>query len=280
MNLRELQSAVQGAVLSGGVESNDPILAAIHDSTRTDRATLFDVYVAAYRLRLAEFLSVDYPALRAMLGAPAFDELAEDYISSQPSNSRNARWYSTRLPDFMSESDAWRDPRAISLAKFERALTDAFDARDAQALPISALGALPPESWPALAFDFHPSLALLDLAPGATAAHQAYVAAEEAAAGETGDESDSAEADAGLDAENDAGGPTAIWRANGDAVYRELEADEFLALNEAMNGQTFGAICQMVAFAEEPEVAPQRLAQFLASWFTDGLIIGVHERAP
>jgi hypothetical protein len=259
VTLRALQLSMQGAIMAGSVDDGDPILDAIHRSTRADRETLFGVYVDAYRLRLAEFIGVDYPALHELLGDDAFDELAEDYISSQPSQCRNARWYSSRLPDFMRESNGWRDPRAVALADFERALTDAFDAANAEPLPLETLGALPPESWPTLCFAFHPSLRLLQLAPGVVTAHAAYAAEEPIP-----------------EAEGD-GAPVAVWRSDGDSVYRELDPDEYLALNEAMAGHSFGAICQMVAFAEDAEQAPLRLAQFLSSWFADGLIVDVRE---
>jgi hypothetical protein len=260
VKLRDLQLAMQGAIMAGAVDADDPVLTRIRDSSRTDRETLLGVYVAAYRLRLAEFLQVDYPALQKLVGEEAFDEIVEDYISSQPSHVRNARWYSSRLPEFLTESCGERDPRALSLANFERALTDAFDAADAPALPLETLAGLPPTSWPSLAFEFHPSLRLLQLAPGAIAAHAAYVTEEDIAEEEA------------------EGGPVAVWRSEGDAVYRELDDDEYLALNEAKAGRSFGEICQMVAFADNAEEAPQRLAQFLASWFSDGLIVALREK--
>jgi hypothetical protein len=269
VTLRDLQLAMQGAIMAGAVESDDPVLKRIRASSRADRETLLGVYVAAYRLRLAEFLQVDYPALQKLVGEEAFDEIVEDYISSQPSQVRNARWYSSRLPEFLTESCGERDPRALSLANFERALTDAFDAPDAPALPLETLAGLPPTSWPSLAFEFHPSLRLLTLTPGAVAAHAAYVAEEEKEEGEE-------EAATGEEAAES--GPVAVWRSEGDAVYRELDDGEYLALNEAKAGRSFGEICQMVAFAENAEEAPQRLAQFLASWFSDGLIVALREK--
>ena len=69
----------------------------------------------------------------------------------------------------------------------------------------------------------------------------------------------------------------AIWRADLDPAYRQLDPDEYLALFEAMGGQSFGDICQLVAFQNEGQSATERLARFLVTWFSEGLVIGVAE---
>ena len=136
MKLAELQTRFQAGIVKG----DNTILASIADSRKTDRATLFAVYHDAYRLRLAEFLSTDFPVLRVHLGDEAFERLVRGYIESAPSRQPNARWYGTRLPDFMQKTAPWRRNRgAIDLARFERALLDAFDAPDA---PVSTIDAL------------------------------------------------------------------------------------------------------------------------------------------
>ncbi len=76
MKLAELQMRFQGGIVKG----DNAILASIVDSRRTDRATLFAVYHDAYRMRLAEFLSHDFPVLRVHLGEEAFGRLVEDFI--------------------------------------------------------------------------------------------------------------------------------------------------------------------------------------------------------
>ena len=166
MKLSELQTAFQAAVLTGDAE-DAAILDLVAPSLNADRATLMGVYVNAYRLRLAEFLDEDYPALRVLLGDDEFEALVEAYIDANPSRLRNARWYSTRLPDFMQESENWgANALAIGLALFERALTDAYDAADAPAQGLETLAEFSPQDWPRLGFTFHPSLRLLEVAAG------------------------------------------------------------------------------------------------------------------
>ena len=155
MTLAELQTKFQAGIL----ENDRTVLASIAESRKTDRATLFAVYHEAYRLRLAEFLSNDFPVLRVHIGEEAFGRLVQDYIKSAPSRQANARWYGTRLPDFMQETAPWRRNRsAIDLARFERALSDAFDAADAPVTAINALRDICVEDWPRLVFEFHPSV--------------------------------------------------------------------------------------------------------------------------
>ncbi|ATQ69974.1 MULTISPECIES: HvfC/BufC N-terminal domain-containing protein [Methylosinus] len=261
MTLAELQAHFQAGVLAGH-EDGASILESVKNSRRADRTTLFGVYVSAYRLRFVEFLVADYPALRTLLGEEAFHALADAYIDAEPSRKRNARWYTSRLPDFMRGAEGWRDnARAIDLARFERALTDAFDAADADALRLDALSAFAPEDWPSLVFGFHPSLILLELTAGVTATHAAAV-----------EEAELPEPSAGAE-------HVAVWRADLDSVYRQLEPDEFLALSLALEGHAFGDICQMASFRDEVEASPERIAQLLTGWFEEGLVAsaGVRE---
>jgi hypothetical protein len=287
VKLSELQTAFQAAVLTGDAE-DAAILDLVAPSLNADRATLMGVYVNAYRLRLAEFLDEDYPALRVLLGDDEFEALVEAYIDANPSRLRNARWYSTRLPDFMQESENWgANALAIGLALFERALTDAYDAADAPAQGLETLAEFSPQDWPRLGFTFHPSLRLLEVAAGTL---DAYTAAD---AGEEGETPPPLEDDGAFEQQpSDATGsearesvasqptppePVAVWRSELDPAYRLLDADEFLALNEAMAGHSFGDICQLVAFQNEGQPATERLAQFLVTWFSEGLVIAVAE---
>jgi len=274
VKLAELQSLFQSAVLTGDAEDG-ALLDVVAPPREADRPTMMGVYVNAYRLRLAEFLDEDFPALRVLLGDDDFEALVEAYIDENPSRLRNARWYTTRLPEFMRESENWSaNALAIGLALFERALTDAYDAADAPALSIETLAEFSPQDWPRLGFTFHPSLRLIEVAAGVLDAYAAATADEQ-------DEERADEEDEGAleDRPSDASESEtiAIWRADLDPAYRQLDPDEYLALFEAMGGQSFGDICQLVAFQNEGQSATERLARFLVTWFSEGLVIGVAE---
>lgn len=251
MKLAELQTQFQAGIMKG----DTTILASVADSRKTDRATLFAVYHDAYRLRLAEFLATDFPVLRVHLGEEAFERLAGGYIESAPSRQPNARWYGTRLPDFMQKTAPWRTNRgAIDLARFERALLDAFDAPDAPISTIDALRDISADDWPRLAFEFHPSVRLLDLAGGTARIYAALAAEEEALAIEQGEEA------------------IVFWRNDGQSFYRPLAEDERLAVIEAQQGRNFGDICALLAFQRNDAGVTQRAAGFLSQWFADGLV--------
>ncbi len=258
MKLAELQAALQAAILAGDAEGA-AILECLAEPLRDSRAEALSIYVNAYRIRLREFLAEDYPVVKALLGEARFSELTEDYIAAHPPQSRNARWFSSRLPQFMRESEAWGGYlREISVATLERALTDAYDAAEATPLTLETLAAFDPQDWPRLAFAFHPSLALFKAEAGTRAAFAAVTAGEEAPPAEEGE----------LE-------PIAVWRAGWETFYRGLAADEYLALNEARAGRAFGDICELAAFQQQDALSPERLAQFLVTWFADGLIVGV-----
>lgn len=263
MNLAEFQALFQSRLLAGAGEGDAPLIARLRESQRgAGRDELLYVYQSGYRIRLEGFFHEDHPGLRALLGDDSFDRLIRAFIDANPPRDRNARWYTTGLPDYMAASPRWRDDRrAVSMALFERAMVDAFDAPDAEALTVQALAAFAPEESPGLVFAFDPSLYLLELSAGTLAS---YLALEAAEGGEPPPAPDT-----------DAIETVAVWRCNEETVFRELEPDEYLALNEARAGQAFGDICQMAAFQHGGEIKPERLAQFLASWFEDGMISGV-----
>ena len=264
MKLADFQSLFQGSMMAGAGEADKPLLKKLRSSPRgATPETLLGVYQSGYRLRLADFVSQDHPGLRSVLGAETFETLVDDYIDQRPSRDPNARFFTSRLPDFMRECPTWRDNApAVSMALFERAMVDAFDAADETSLTVQALAAFAPNDWPQLAFDFDPSLTLLELSAGTIACYDAALSEEPP---ETID----------APAAGDGVEYVAVWRVDQESAYRQLDPDEYVALCEARAGHAFGDICQMTAFQQSGELAPERLAQCLSSWFQDGMITGV-----
>ena len=252
MNLARLQNAFQAGVLLG----DSAISRSILDSRRLDRAARFKIYFDAYRFRLAEFLSNDYPVLRSFLGDELFGLLVEAYVEAMPSHYPNARDYGGRLPNFMRLTAPWSEGcDAIDLARLERALSVAFDAADGPVLAVGCLADISVEDWPHLAFRFHPSVAMLDVAAGTEQCYASLSA-------NTGGEHESRP-----DRET-----ILVWRNDGQAFHRAVEADERLAYLEARRGTTFGDICTLLEFQNAHEKITSRVASFLADWFRDGLV--------
>lgn len=272
MKLADFQSLFQARILAGPGTADAPLIETLRESQRgAARAELLSVYQTGYRARLESFLYEDHPGLRGLVGDEAFEALAREYVENNPPRDRNARWYTTGLPEYMRDHPRWGDDqRALSMALFERAIVDAFDAPDADPLSLQTLAEFAPEDSPHLVFAFHPSLILLEVEAGTLRAYEA--AGEEA--GVEGDDQESA-----LLSEKGAKETIAIWRCDEESAFRELDADEYVALNEARAGRAFGDICQMAAFQQAGEIDPERLAQFLASWFEDEMIVGVSRKA-
>jgi hypothetical protein len=252
MTLAELQERFQAGILSE--EAIAPRFVA--NSKKTNAEALFAVYHNAYRLRLAEFLSNDYPVLRNYLEDEDFGSLVEAYISSEPSRVRKARGDGARLPEFMGTyARLESDIQAIDLARFERALADVFDAADAPRLSIDALARIDAESWPKISFKFHPSYELLDLAVGTAALYEAARDGQELPLIDEGEEH------------------ILFWRSSDhQSSYRLVAPDERLALIEASAGKSFAEICSLLQFQGSSESVAARAGKFLTQWFAAGIV--------
>ncbi len=256
MTLAELQTAFQDAILNPGQVVPSSIMA----SRQQTAAERFEIYQDAYRLRLIEFLSNDYSVLHIVLSDEDFSALAQAYIEATPSVYRNARWYGRGLPDFMQVVAPWRETRALSdLALFERALEDAFDAANSDAIDASALADFTPDDQPRLRFTFQAGLTLLTLAKGVVAAHQAVTTDLEVEPPSSTEEE-----------------TIVVWRdRTQQAFYRILEEDEALALDCASMGGTFAEMCGLLGLRMDEEAAVNHAAVYLIQWFTDGLIANI-----
>ena len=254
-SLRELQETFQRGILAG----DDSILAEVNDSAKEQRKVLFGVYRNAYVARLAEILADDYAQLHAYLGDQAFAKLVKAYIDANPSDQRSARWFGRHLPDFVRESATYaKHPELAEIADLEKALADAFDGPDAAPLTIEALAALPPEAWPHLTLEPHPTAIRLTLqdqcrrdlvgAEGGNRAAQANAVAR-----------------------------AASHRGVAAGVHGPLQAADRRGSHDVERGGKgveFGVLCEMVAtFAGEDE-AELRAATYLKGWVDMGMLAG------
>ena len=250
MNLARLQRAFQRHVLAG----DRAIAAQVH----APALARLSVYARGYRLRLEEALASNFPALQARLGARGFRRLANAYVDRHPSRARNVRWFGHRLGRVLAADERWAArPWLAELARFEWALSIAFDAADAEPVGREALAAVEPARWPALRFLPHPSLGLLALEWNVPAMRKAADAATR------------------LPAARRAARPVtwAIWRQDFVVHFGSLDAQEARALKALLRGASLERIS--LAWSAEGPDAPRRAAEALSGWVAAGWIVGL-----
>lgn len=252
--LADTQRLFQDRLLNGSDELRPQL---------TDGGQFLKVYDHAYEARLVEVMEEDYPAVHTLLGDDAFAEAAAGYVRAYPSKARSIRWLGASFAPWLRDTDPWRELLvAADMAAFEWALGLAFDAPDAVPLGIDELGKVPPEAWPALTFDAHPSLHTFELGFD-VAPFQRAVA----------EERDPDAAPAGFETTE----TWAAWRAP-DTLrvrYRALAPDEAIGLASLQRGESFAALCEVLAEHGEPDSAAARAAGFLGNWIGAGWLIGL-----
>jgi len=255
-DLARLQSAFQRAILTG----DDAILAEIPDSAREKRETLFGVYRYAYGSRLVEAMRNDHKLLHVYLGDEMFDEMGHAYVRACPSHHPNLRWFSSHLPDFLTSAEPYsKYPVLADLAALEKALNDAFDAREAPVVGVADMAAFAPEAWAGLTFEPHPSARRLDLSTNAAAVWLALKADEEPPEPAVREEPNR----------------LLVWRQDVTPMFHQLNVEEAMMWDQAASGIAFGVLCSMLAAYDDPDGAAARGATYLHGWVTAGLLAAV-----
>ncbi len=248
-----------GAALAADADRGGAQRAALARTVRSDgaldAAQRLDIYANMYFFRVLDVLKEDYPATRALLGDVAFHNLVTDYLLAHPPEHFSIREAGRHLPELLEHHGARAThPCAADLARFERALNDAFDAADAPALSAEALAAVPPEAWPALRFALHPSVRVLRCG---WPVHTVRAAVDRGAPA--------------ADPEPEAT-PLCVWRQDLAVFHCALDATELTALAAVETAASFGQVCAAAGEASPVADAPQRVAQALARWLANGWI--------
>jgi hypothetical protein len=212
-----------------------------------------DVYVQAYRTRLAGVLHADYPCTAAALGAAGFAAEVATYVQLNRSATRSLRWYGAGFADHLARRSL--PPWHAELAHFEWLLGEAFDAPDAVAVTAPKLRSIPPARWPALRLVPQPSMRLAHCAWNTVARHATLAAGAPAPAARR------------------ESGAWLIWRSALSVRYRPLPPDHAAALECMRAGGTFAAQC--ATLEEFHPAAAARAAELLAEWLALGLLAEV-----
>jgi hypothetical protein len=255
-NLADIQQAFQSAVLHLSITTPDFII----DTKTASSTERFKVYNDAYRLRLVDALKSDYPALNEYLGEEAFDVLGRAYIDASPSDQFSVRWFGRHLPRFLEETSNYAEQPFISdLAKFEWALSEAFDASESALSDYMCLAEIEPTLWPSLQLQFHPSLRRINLHWNAP---QVWLVSNQK------ESIPHCELNTALQT-------WVIWRQDLKVLFRSLTAPEAFAIDIFMEGQCFSEICTGLTEWLDKDQVVLIAAGFLQTWLRDGWIAGV-----
>lgn len=252
--LQRLQADFQGYIvdLEPRMEGN------VVSTAKASAAQRLDIYAEAYRQRLVEALGKNFPGLAAWLGEQAFDRLGVAYLDRHPSTHFSIRYFGHNLSRFLATDARYRErPALAEMAAFEWALADAFDAADGPCLGIDDLAVIPPAQWPALRLRTRQSVRRLALRWNVPSIWQAI---------------DRREAPPPARVEETAMA-WVIWRQDLKTWFRSLAVHEAWALDAAMAGESFAAICEGLCEWVAAEQVAAEAAGLLKRWISDGMIM-------
>jgi hypothetical protein len=220
------------------------------------------VYRNAYRARLIEALRGTYPRVHAWLGDAAFDAAAAHHAILHPPQG----WTIDAAGDGFAETLAalYRaDPEVEELAWLDAGLATALVAADE--------GALTPASFAACVADYDDlAWTNLRLRLAATLTWRPIrtnVARLWSALSDGGDVP-------ALDLP-DGVAALAVWRDGLVPRFRALDAHESRALAGLAAGDSFGAVCDMLASELDPDTVAGRAGAMLGRWVGDGMVAAV-----
>lgn len=254
-DLGDLQNKFQDFLL----RTNDEIKRSITAPPSGNVQTRLDIYGQAYRLRLLDALTSNYPVLKAYMGEDAFEKLSYAYIAQSPSVHPSIRWFGDTLAAFITGLPEYKKQRYLAqLAHIEWIMSLVFDAADAPLVTIEDMGNIPPEAWATMRFDTHPSIHLVDLSWNVIALWQAIMQEEPLPP-----------------PKKSAPLTWLFWRQDLINQFTSLSEEEAWALKALLQGATFGEIGEGLCRWVTEQEAGLRAATLLKGWIAAQLITRV-----
>jgi hypothetical protein len=256
ISLSELQSSLQNYLLHQP-NNADSITLETENFSKQER---LGIYYDAYRLRLLEVLSNDFPALNLKLGDEVFTSLMEEYIERYPSHHPSLRWLGKSLPTFLSDHSIWKNHvNLIELAEFEWIQITAFDAENSSIATLDDLRSLQQTQWMDLKLGFQPALQITQCFSNAPDTWNALIKKQEQINSEISEEATS----------------WITWRNDLQVMYRPLDPIESWCLLTFKNNGNFASVCEGLCQWFPEDQVPLKAAQFLQSWIQNGLVIEI-----
>jgi hypothetical protein len=253
MRLNELQQQFQQRVLTrqGLIEPE------LIGAGEPDFDARLGAYVEGYRSRLVEALGSTYPALKATLGEEKFERCMRDYIDATPSRHYSVRYYGAAVGELLAVQGE-EHARAVltDLARWEWMLAEVFDAPDDESLNVDALSAVAPDAWARVSFQFRRCVRRLEMHSNAV---EYWRAAKELCA-------------APAEFLTTAPAEWLLWRRGTSTLFRSVDPIEAMALDAALAGERFGALCERLASCVEETQVALYAASLLRGWISEELI--------
>ncbi len=216
------------------------------------------VYADGYVARLSEALAETYEAVRHLLGAEAFTELARLYLEAHPSKSYNLNDVGKEMPSFIGTTRfAGELPFLPDLAALELSVASAFHAFDTAPFDASVLGGLTEEDWEKMRIAFHPSVRVVGSAWPVLDLWNAR-------------KTPIAEMSVPLE-----GRPqnVLVYRREHQVYCEPIGKDQKELVRRLLGGDALGETCERVA--EEAQTEDLPLEEWFSAWTGRGLIAGV-----
>lgn len=293
MSLEQLQRQMAAAVMMpltadeemraqtpDGLPTAELAASFIAPNSRLTAFERLEIYNRQYWFRVLGALAEDFTALRAVLGARAFEAMSVAYLTAHPSRSFSMRNLGSRLPDWL---DGWlagnreyasRRPRlAVDVARIEWAFVEAFDSAERAPLSLDQIATLDAGSRLGL----QPHLQLLALDYPADNLVLALHEREKRGASEAGVPHND---DDGVDLAAPAKLPRLrrrpVWlaahRVELSVYYRRLQREEYLTLAAIGQGATLAEALRAGFLTSETPQASQ--ARKVRSWFANWAALG------
>jgi len=218
-----------------------------------------NIYKNAYRMRLKQALEQDHPMLGLYLGNALFEQMLDTYVDSFPSAYTSLRQFGEQLPVMLADTAPFAQiPIIAEIARFERALLTAFDARDEVRVTQQHLQTIEPEAWSEMVFTLHPSVQILSTEWNAIETWQALKQGEKP--------------------------PTAtqqlshwlIWRnPEPRTEFRPLSHIETLCFSLILQGVSFGNLCEALSEQISNQDPDKDIARYIEQALTDWLDCGL-----
>jgi len=214
------------------------------------------IYQNAYNVRLKETIDTDHQILGRYLGDDLYEQMMNEFIRLRPSQHFSLRHFADPLPDFLNSQAPFNEhPQISELARFERLLLSAFDARDAGRATLDDLTQLEQDKWPSIKLRFHPSVQLF--ISQWNVVHMWQQLKQDHAPSEPVQERNA----------------WLVWRNHERLTeFRPIDHIAVTMLEMFQRGKNFAVVCQaLLEYLPEQEVSPSAL-NILLNWFELGLI--------